>query len=150
MPIYTDTPKSFESVVIDFFEDSIYVNTGIEGCTICLMSEEDYGSSYYIVKTNVRETVFKDISKSVSICITKQNYIPHIKTIKYECIQNEVITDNKNYDADIIKIGSSVTKLKDKGAVIVRCDSLELIANEVVIDSETTILNNTTLTIINK
>lgn len=46
------------------------------------MSSKDNGASYYKVQKNTTNAVFTNVANDVTICITKQNYIPIIYSYK--------------------------------------------------------------------
>lgn len=90
-PIFTTTPSKFTNTQISFGQKKIDVDTRKDSCTICIMSTNDDGESYYEVRNNVRKATFKDITKDVSVCITKQNYIPIVFYLKAAVITNYMI-----------------------------------------------------------
>lgn len=93
MPIYTDTPKRFENVSIKYSTDkkSITIDTGVDSCGICFMSAADNGESDYLTLRYARKATFQ-ISRTTSICITKQNYIPYTTTMTYYIDRPSIIT----------------------------------------------------------
>lgn len=83
MPIYTETPVAFSGAKATIFQNNtVRVNTGIDSCTVCIMSSDNNGASYYEVRKNVCNTTFKNVRTDVSVCITKQNYIPKVLYLK--------------------------------------------------------------------
>lgn len=143
MPIYTSTPKEFDNCSVKSEDGYIHIDTGIEGCNICVMSKDDDGATYYKVQNNVKEASFPNIPTSVSICITKQNYIPTILESSIIYIQNETVTGTKVYNADFIKVGSSITATKPTGPVVFDRGNIQLKAKSITIEPETTINSNT-------
>lgn len=79
MPIFTSTPKNFNMVNVSqsIGNRTISINTGIDSCTICLMSIDDAGLTYYQVQENVSSAEFPTPKCNVKYCITKQGYIPY-------------------------------------------------------------------------
>lgn len=144
MPIYTTTPIEFEDCLITYGDNCLTVDTGVDSCTVCVMSSDDNGVSYYQVQNNIQTATFTSIPSDVSICVTKQNYIPKVfySTIY---IQNETVTGSHSYEANVIKVGSSVTSSKPAGPVHFDSDSVELKANRIIIGPKTTINRNTFL-----
>lgn len=78
MPLFTTSPKEQRNPKVNINGNSLEVRTETDSCTICLMSTNDYGVSYYAVKNNVKNATFDNIVDSMSLCITKQNYIPKV------------------------------------------------------------------------
>lgn len=84
MPVFTCEPKIMSRYVVnyDISKHNLIVNVGIKGCTICVMSSKDNGASYYKVQKNTTNAIFTNVTSDVTICITKQNYIPIIYSYK--------------------------------------------------------------------
>ncbi len=141
MPIFTELPKEITNANIDIIGvNKLEVNTNLDNPTICVMSADDNGKAYYKVVRGKSTDVFTDIPSNVSVCITKQNYIPKIFTLKSMHIQNESISDSSiHYKNDVIYIGSSVTKTKPTGAVTFDSPSAVIEADTIMIEPETTI-----------
>lgn len=119
MPIYTQAPTEFNNCTISYSESAIAVNTGTDSCTICVMSTEDNGASYYDVRDYVGSALFQNINQEVTVCITKHNYVPKIAIVgPVVNIQNENIMDSRVYIADSVNIGTHVTNLKPAGNVM--------------------------------
>lgn len=152
MPIYTTTPHRFTNVTITQDENKITVNTGLPGCSICLMSINDTGETYHEVRNNVQNAVFNGVDTEVSVCVTKQNYIPFVKEVdnKNLYLQNENITGPKSYEYNVVKIGSSVTSTKPNGEVNFNGGDINIKANKIVIDNGTSISTNTNFKMSNK
>lgn len=132
MPIYTQTPKDFNSATFCFDNDKLTVNTGVDDCRICVMSS-DFGKKYYKVISNVQTATFADLPDGeIDICITKEGYAPYryisyMKYIQNETIRNKVTHMYKNS----VLIGSDVTDNKEFGPVsIEEGGSLKLKKNE--------------------
>lgn len=86
MPIFTTAPMKIPNPKVKVDGTKLQVSTELDSCTICLMSKSDNGQSYYKVLHNVKTATFENIADSMSLCITKQNYIP------------KLISDVKTYD----------------------------------------------------
>lgn len=150
MPIYTSNPLMFSKATVKTEGNGITVNSAVDGCNICVMSTADEGASYYSVQKNVREATFANINGEVSVCITKQNYVPYTDQVSYVYIQNETIASDKNYEADIIKVGTAVTSSKTKGPVVLDKGTIELKAKSITIEPTTTVSKNVKLTLTNE
>lgn len=152
MPIFDSYPKSFLNATIKQSENKINVNAGIPGCTVCVMSYDDRGDSYYEVKKDIQNVEFTGVNTKVSVCITKQGYIPKIEIInnKSVYIQNEIIVGPKQYDGNIIKIGSSVTQEKPNGSVTFNGGEIILKGRDITVENGTTINSNTDFQMYNK
>jgi hypothetical protein len=147
MPIFTTTPLSFDDLIVKNESDGISISTKVSGCRICAMSSKDNGNSYYKVFDNVDSIFLSEIPEECSICITKQNYIPRIYNVT--CIQNQALSGTNEYEADFIRIGNSVTTVKDKGNVIFSDGSTEIKANNVILAPGTQIKKGAKFTITN-
>ncbi|MCR4922073.1 MAG: hypothetical protein K5945_10295 [Bacteroidaceae bacterium] len=140
MPIYTSTPQIFGNTNVTLNNNSISINTGVNGCTICIMSIDDFGESYYKVATGVNTATFNDINTDVSICITKQGYIP--KTIEIRDIlriQNRVLTTDTDFYGREIYVGSNVNPSETSGPVIFNNGSYKIKGNKVILHPGTKI-----------
>lgn len=80
-PIYTTTPSKFTAYTIGYGKNTVNVNTGVDSCTVCVMSSKDDGATYYDVRRNVRKATFSNVATDVTVCISKQNYIPRVCSI---------------------------------------------------------------------
>lgn len=78
MPVYTDTPKTFPKAKVNMAKGKINIDTGVDSCTVCIMSRLDGGQSYYKVLHNVRNANLDYNVDSLSLCISKQNYVPNL------------------------------------------------------------------------
>ncbi len=120
MPIYTQTPNSFENITLKFDENKLIVDTGEEECRICVMSS-NFDKSYYKVVSNTKTATFTNLCDGeIDICVTKEGYKPYryISYIKF--IQNETISKRVVYPyKNSVVIGSNVTDNKPLGPVTV-------------------------------
>ena len=150
MPIYTQTPIEFASCAISFIESGIAVSTGTDSCTICVMSTEDNGASYYDVRNYVSSAIFQGINQDVTVCITKHNYVPKIMEVRPVInIQNEHILDSKLYVADKVNVGSHVTDSIPIGNVVFEGGTTKIKANSVRLMPGTRVNTGAQLKIIN-
>lgn len=150
MPVFTSKPLQFSGATIKAEGNGIKVNSAVDGCNICVMSTADNGASYYSIQKNVKEASFSNVNCNVSVCITKQNYIPYIGQATCINIQNETIATDKSYEADLIKVGSAVTSSKAQGPVVLNSGTIKLKAKSITIEPTTTISNNVKLTLSNE
>ncbi|PWM25977.1 MAG: hypothetical protein DBX40_04160 [Clostridiales bacterium] len=150
MPVFINTPQSFTNVSVTKSATGFTVNTNVSGCRICVMDSN--GGDYYNVLTNVQNATFTNTPANVSICVTKQGYIPKIINVTNNVvyIQNETVVGPKNINADIVKIGSNVTTSKPKGVATIGGGQVVINANTITIEDGTTISNNANLIINNK
>jgi len=150
MPVYTQTPVEFDSCAISFIESGIAVNTGTDNCTICVMSTEDNGASYYDVRNYVGSALFYGIDQDITVCITKHNYVPKIMEVRPVInIQNEHILDSRLYVADKVNIGSHVTDSIPIGNVVFEGGTTKIKANSVRLMPGTRVNTGAQLKIIN-
>lgn len=150
MPIYTQTPIEFDSCAMSFIDSSITIYPGTDSCTICVMSTEDDGASYYDVRNYVDTAVFPNINQEVTVCITKRNYVPKIvKVGPVINIQNEDILDSRMYIADNVNIGTHVTDLKPTGNVVFESGTTRIRAKSVKLMPKTLVRTGAQLRITN-
>jgi hypothetical protein len=78
--IWTDTPSLFTNAYAKKCGGNVTVNTGgATYCTVCVMSSNDGGASYWNVdESSSSEKIFYNVSEPFVITITKHNYIPKI------------------------------------------------------------------------
>lgn len=151
MPIFTETPRTFDNVTIKQDRTNLIIDTGVDSCRICVMDTD--GKEYYSVFRDVNKAKFTSLPKHVSVCITKQNYIPkvyNLTIIATRYVQNESFVFNTTIDADKVIIGSNVTTIKPEGKVVFAGGKILIRANSVTMDSETIIKENADFTITNK
>lgn len=144
MPIFTTTPSTFSSatiaVVTNVTRSELHVNSKVENSRICVMSADDDGESYYVIRSGVHNAVFENPPKNCNICITKQNYIPKQFRVRY--IQDEeIIGINDDVNAvnkisgDIILVGEYVNGTETIGKVTFKSGRIHLDSNEIIFDS---------------
>ena len=119
MPVFIDKPLEFTSVSIESLSSGLTLNTGIPGCRVCIMSCGDNGLTKYNVYDSIQSVSIDPITQSVSVCITKQGYIPRIFYLNSQDIfvQNEMLKNTSVYRGGRIFIGRNVTNLKEVGDV---------------------------------
>ncbi len=114
--LYTNTPLSISNPNVTVRNDSIFVETTDGEARISMHT--DFGNRY--TKSFVGNYgAFKIRNGTNILCIDRHNHIPYIvKFIKDEFIQNETITDKRNYlNSSAIKIGAHVTANRPEGEV---------------------------------
>ena len=126
MPVYLSKPKSFHNVDIQFLNDSIYVNAGIEGFDICFINQSD-STDYYIAR-NISDSVavFSRLNGAFDVCLTKPGYVPCSIICENSYLQNITLTATKNYDSKYVMIGSNVTNKLTQGPVVVNNGSTKI------------------------
>lgn len=96
MPVFTDTPQKFTKATVKIENNELKIDTGVDSCTICVMSRCDEGKSFYKVLRNVKNVNIDYNVDSLTLCITKQNYIPFFvnDVIKYAWLTNPISGGN--------------------------------------------------------
>lgn len=151
MPIYTTTPMSFTDAAVLLKDGTLTVTTGTDSCRVCVMSADDNGNTYYKVVNNINSVSLPDINANVTVCITKQNYVPLVKNIDFDIyIQNETINDSRTYRGNIIKVGANVTTAKPQGDVTFKNGITTLKGKKIVIENGTTVRKEAGLKLYNK
>lgn len=138
MQIYTKIPESFKDYSISNDDGVIVVDTGIEGCDVCVMSSND-GKAFYKVLKDTRKIEVPDSGIDYRVCVSKPNYIPLSMSLNVDKIQNEQFSGRNYIKGDDIIIGSSVTEDIPYGEVVFINGSTEINGNSVVLDKGTTI-----------
>lgn len=138
MQIYTKIPESFKDYSISNDDGVIVVDTGIEGCDVCVMSSND-GKAFYKVFKDTRKIEVPDSGIDYRVCVSKPNYIPLSMSLNVDKIQNEQFSGRNYIKGDDIIIGSSVTEDIPYGEVVFINGSTEINGNSVVLDKGTTI-----------
>lgn len=149
-PIFTETPISFDTTSLNISSTGFTVNTGVPNCRISIMSTDDDGISIYKIYSNTQSATETFSNHPLSVCITKQGYIPKIYNISPTIyIQNETINEDVEYIAGQIVVGSNVTNTIPTGDVIINNCNVILKGNEVTIDSNTEVNLGATLEVNN-
>ena len=133
MTIFTTIPKRFNESFIDYANHAIIIESGVENCTICIMSYDDDGESYYKKFNNVKTLSLSDLPTISSVCISKPGFLPKQYTIRL--MQNETITGENVYDYDVVILGSSLTTQKTEGPVIIKEGNTSINAHNIIIDT---------------
>jgi hypothetical protein len=119
MPVYLSKPQSFQNIVIQSINDSIYVRTDVEDYDICFINQND-STDYYIAR-DVSDSVvaFQRLDGVFDVCITKPGYIPYFSVYDNFYLQNMTLSDANSFVSDNVVIGSDVTDRIVHGPVIV-------------------------------
>ncbi|MBP3211926.1 MAG: hypothetical protein J6M41_05080 [Prevotella sp.] len=139
MPIYVDTPKQFQNVVVDNSSDStITIYTGVDSCRVCLM-DMNGGSGLYQVENNINTVSINNAPEIFSLCISKQGYATYSCVVRRSSnssfyLQNENIRDCQYITAQKVYIGDSVTNEKPHGNVVITKGRVEVNANETIME----------------
>jgi len=119
MQIPTEKPSSFSNVAVTRSSGSVSVS---------LQEQADRITFYDMLTDEVHSfsgssaTLSTKYPKYVSVCISGHNMIPYINygtSPSIVFIQNETISKDSSYEADFVKIGSSVTDVKSEGPVYI-------------------------------
>ena len=139
MPICTEIPQMFNIPSCTWNGTNLYVDTGLEDCTITITDKNTFGENYFQTYKDVRQAVFSNLGKDeYTLCITKHNYIPYLTTIKSQVdyIQREHINDNRVYTGNYIRIGRNVTTEIPTGDVSIQSGaSVTISASDVIIQN---------------
>lgn len=139
MPIYTEDPKEFSDANIKFTGiGRILVDAGTDGATICILEHKDVEQHYYKIVKDKRSVEFSDLPDKVTICITKQNFVPKVYNVKNTYIQNENVSTRTFITSDGIFIGSAVTN-SAKGPVEFSAPSVRLYGKEIIMTPDITL-----------
>ena len=137
MPIYTEEPKEFSDAYVKYTGiGKVSVNTGTDGATVCISSNKDT-EPYYKVIRDIRNIEFSNLPKEVTICITKQNYIPKVYNLKNTYIQNKNVSNLTVIASDGIFIGSDVTNTTS-GPVEFSAPAVRLTGKEIIMTPDIT------------
>lgn len=140
MPIFTTTPMSLSANVSYQTNNTLVITANTSSCNICVsyIPYEGADKVYRVVK-GVQSATFQDVYSDVTICITKQNYIPLLVdySINELYIQNRTIDDSTLFQADTVKIGKDVTNQISQGAVVFDQSDATIRAHKVEIKSAT-------------
>lgn len=148
MPIFTTSPKNFDKSVVKELDGELKIDTGVDGCRVCIMSAWDNGDSYYRVWDDISSLRVTDFPSNFSICVTKQNYVPYHYVRGY--IQNETLNGYTEMVGGIVKVGSDVTPLKEKGqAVFSKGSFTNISADTIELEPGTIIKKGAKVSIIN-
>lgn len=138
MPIFTDSIRKFENVVVNYQNGNLTVNTGVDSCRICVSSVADNGATYYEVTDSVSQGSYSGINNDCFLCITKTGYIPFVARVGPSVfLQDEIFVRDLAVFSDSTYAGSDVTTEKPQGPVsIVSGKVINKSKNEVIIKND--------------
>lgn len=130
MMLYTENPQYFNNPSIHVKNDTLYVNVLENDCRISIIN-----NTTNVVQSYLGEELSLYIDNNdISVCIDKHNYVPYVWSNNLY-IQNEnIVSTNKEYHAQNVKVGNSVTNQKPRGNVNVLNSNVSFKANNVLLD----------------
>lgn len=143
MKIYTAAPTAFTSVSVNRGSNAVSVNLNGTTATIAFY---DLVSGEVTYTMGTTATYSTNHAANVSVSVSAHNRIPYINEgtpVTSVYIQNETVVGPKTYTASSIKVGSSVTTSKTSGPVTFKSGTINLNADTITIDSDTTINSET-------
>lgn len=141
MGVWLARPKPFNNIYINKNNNTISVATGVDNCTISIVSNSSIDEYYQVVK-DVSSINLTDPATDYTICITKQGYIPyfiHVSDTLF--LQNETITGDHTYIANNVFIGNDVTNANVHGPVTVRKGRVKIHSDNVVLKNNIDIMS---------
>lgn len=156
MPIFTEQPRIFEDIKFEQTIDTLSIQTGVEGCTICVMSAQDFGETFHQRFDYVNNISLTRFPVPYCACITKQGYIPVIYYLSYIpesnkwVIQNEKLSGKNSYKLENVELGSNISKELPVGNVEINSGFTEIIAKSVVLKPGFSVKKGAKLKITNK
>lgn len=152
MRIYSETPTNEPDISVyrndSIGEISIDLNGLLADITVC-----DHWNDKVICYRGDEFSYETTKPQYVSISVSGANMIPFIsKGIEPSVvvIQNDLITNDSNFNADVIKIGSDVSDFKPKGSVMIKDGETTISASKIIIKPNTTITSESKVTLIVK
>lgn len=138
MPIYTETPASFENVSVIRSNDTIYVDTDGISATVAVTS--GFGEQYFSVLNDVSSCIFTNVPAEYSVVITKHNHVPYIYQDPLY-IQDQTIANSRTYNSKTIFVGQQVSPVLPFGEVqIVNHGNLNLqYSDQVILEAGTSV-----------
>ena len=145
MELYTATPTSFNNAIVSKNEDTISVQPGENA--IVTFYKPTTGEVESFTGTNIEYP----ISNDVKICISAHNKIPYIAEYVNGTlyIQNEIVSTDRTYMGNNIKVGSNVTSSKPIGDVRFESGKTTITGNTIELQGGTIILQGAELEIKN-
>ena len=143
MKIYTAAPTAFTNVSVNRGSNAVSVNLNGTTATIAFY---DLVSGEVTYTTGTTATYSTNHAANVSVSVSAHNRIPYVNEgtpVTSVYIQNETVVGPKTYTGSSIKVGSSVTTSKASGPVTFKSGTINLNADSITIDSDTTINSET-------
>ena len=134
MRIYTSQPTEFSNVTVNRVIGNVTVN--LSGVTADITFYDHRTGEVLCHRGASSASYSTRLPQFVSVCVSDHNKIPYIDngTIPTHIyIQNETITSDTDYDADLITIGTNVTDTKPIGDVTIQSGEVTMSASEYVI-----------------
>ena len=149
MKIYTAPPTQFSSLVLNRDSNFIHVELNDSNATIVF---NDLITGETVCENNSFATYSTNHPANVTVCVSGHNKIPFIiegvsSDVLY--IQNTTISGYENFEANEIIVGRNVVQILQEGPVIFNSGKINLKANSVCIESDTTINVGTEVNISN-
>ncbi|MBR3122902.1 MAG: hypothetical protein IKH48_01940 [Prevotella sp.] len=136
MPIFTETPQTFDNVEVNFSNGNLNVMTDVSDCKICVSSVGDSGESYYELSTGTNQANFSGVDGDCYLCITKTGYIPYVARVGTSVyLQDETVIKDLPIFSTTTEAGRDVTSNKPQGPVVIE-------KGKVTISSGTVTLKN--------
>lgn len=143
MKIYTAAPTAFTNVSVNRGSNAVSVNLNGTTATIAFY---DLVSGEVTYTMGTTATYSTNHAANVSVSVSAHNRIPYINEgtpVTSVYIQNETVVGPKTYTGSSINVGSSVTTSKTSGPVTFKSGTINLNADTITIDSDTTINSET-------
>lgn len=134
MRIYTSQPTEFSNITINRVIGNITVN--LSGVTADITFYDHRTGEVLCHRGTSSASYSTRLPQFVSVCVSDHNKIPYIDngTIPTHIyIQNEAVSSDTDYDADLITIGTNVTDTKPTGDVTIQSGEVTMSASEYVI-----------------
>lgn len=151
MPIFINTPQKFNRCEWSYSNSLLTLQINEDSCDVCVMDIANTGRTKYKVYRNVSSIQLTPTNIDLSVCVTKSGYVPRIFHLcgSTTYIQNEKIDDESYYSADIIRIGSDVTPLRESGPAVFDDCNVTLNANAVKLEPGTLIKRGASIKVTN-
>jgi hypothetical protein len=115
MPVYTRIPVSFSDIKFKFDDIGFSLDTGLDNCKICLSYPENGKQKILGIYEKQKKISGIGLPADCTICVTKQNYIPYIISVRQ--LQNCNLTGINEIQADIVRLGSDIISGEASGVV---------------------------------
>ena len=135
---------------------AMVIVTNLEGTTVasveCDISETSVDMNITGAVPGVYLATLVCTPSNISVCVTKQGYIPRLMNITNHVvyIQDETVAGPKRIDADTVRIGSHVTDSRPSGTAVIGTGEVFIEAGHIIIEDGTVINDKANLIINNK
>lgn len=149
MPFHKSQPQLFNNIGIYYINDTLSISTGTTNTTICVMSSNDYGETFYKVISNCQQVTLEPNIDECTVCVTAPGYLPYITTaVNTTYIQNQTINSNLTIENGKTYIGRDVTNSINEGPVAIQSGHTSIKSSKgVMIKNNFTVNNGAKLTI---